>query len=137
MSAQNDTGQLSLLRTLMWIQFLAFLVYGITFFFMPDFTLRVLFGFSPNQLPPSAWVRVAGASFLGIAFIEFLVIQYLADRLDLVWPYVAIPALLLIAFIWERIVGTYVGSELFFWVSIVVTAFFFLSVGWARMRIKG
>jgi hypothetical protein len=35
----------------------------------------------------------------------------------------------MVAFIWDRVAGTYEGSRLFFWVSIAVTGFFFAVVG--------
>ena len=124
----------SLLSTLMKIQMITFLIYGVTFFLLPAWTLRTIFAF--DQLPPINWPRGIGAIFLAITLGEYLFLRRLSERLDEVWFFVAVPGLLLLSFIWDRIAGTYQGSELFYWVSIAVTAFFFMTVGGARLRIK-
>jgi len=124
----------SILSTLMKIQMITFLVYGLAFFVLPAWTLRTIFAF--DQLPPINWPRGIGAIFLAITLGEYFCLRSLSERLEEVWFFVAVPGLLLLSFIWDRIAGTYQGSELFYWVSITVTAFFFLTVGGARLRIK-
>jgi len=124
----------SLLSTLMKIQMITFLVYGVTFFLLPAWTLRTIFAF--DQLPPITWPRAIGALFLAITLAEYLSLRRLSERLDEAWFFVAVPGLLLLGFIWDQVAGTYQGSELFYWVSVAVTAFFFVAVGGARLRLK-
>jgi hypothetical protein len=119
-----------MLTTIMRIQSLVFAVYGVTFFLVPDFTLDTIFGWETMSLFP----RVIGAVFIGVAWLEWNVTNRIAEHRDLVWPFVAIPTLILIAFIWEQAADTYEGSDLFFWVSVAITAFFALGVSLAAMR---
>jgi hypothetical protein len=119
-----------MLTTLMRIQSFVFAVYGVTFFLIPDFTMDTIFGWETMSLFP----RTVGAIFLGVAWLGWKVADRLAERRDLVWPFVAIPTLILAAFIWEQAAGTYEGSDLFFWVSVAVTVFFAITVGWAATR---
>ncbi len=119
-----------MLTTIMRIQSFVFALYGVTFFLVPDFTLDTIFGWETMSLFP----RAIGATFIGVAWLEWNVAGRLAERRDLVWPFVAIPVLILIAFIWEQAAGTYEGSDLFFWVSVAVTAFFSVAVSLAAMR---
>jgi hypothetical protein len=132
-SSQQTQG-VPLLSTLMKIQMIAFLIYGVTFFFIPAWTLQAIFAF--DQLPPLTWPRAIGGMFLAIAFAEYLCDRRLSERLDLAWFFATIPGFLLVAFIWDRVAGTYGGSELFYWVTIAVTAFFFIAVGGSRLRVK-
>lgn len=132
-SSQQTQG-VPLLSTLMKIQMIAFLIYGVTFFLIPAWTLQTIFAF--DQLPPLTWPRAIGGVFLAIALAEYLCDRRLSKRLDLAWFFAAIPGLLLVAFVWDRVAGTYEGSELFYWVSIAVTAFFFIAVGGSRLRVK-
>jgi hypothetical protein len=123
-----------LLSTLMKIQMITFLIYGLAFFFIPNWTLQIIFAF--DQLPPPTWPRAIGGIFLAIVLAEYLCDRRLSERLDLVWFFVAIPGFLLVAFIWDGAAGTYEGSDLFYWVSVAVVAFFFVAVGGSRLRVK-
>jgi hypothetical protein len=118
----------------MKIQMIALLIYGVTFFFIPAWTLQTIFAF--DQLPPITWPRAIGGMFLAIALAEYLCDRRLSERLDLAWFFTAVPGFLLLAFIWDRVAGTYEGSELFFWVSVAVVAFFFVAIGGSRLRVK-
>ncbi len=119
-----------MLTTIMRVQSFAFALYGVTFFFVPDFTLDTIFGWETMSLFP----RVLGAVWIAIAWLEWAVTSRAAQGGDLVWPFVAIPALILIALIWEQVAGTYQGTDLFFWVSVIVTGFFTVAVSWAAVR---
>jgi hypothetical protein len=132
-SSQQPQG-LSVLSTLMKIQMIVFLIYGVTFFIIPAWTLKTIFLF--DKLPPLTWPRAIGGIFLSIALAEHLCVCRLSERLDLAWVFAAIPGFLLASFVWDRVAGAYVGSELFFWVSIAVTLFFCVAVGWTRIRVK-
>lgn len=119
-----------MLATIMRLQSLVFAVYGVTFFLLPDFTLDTIFGWETMSLFP----RAVGAAFIGLAWLEWNVTNRISERGDLVWPYVAVPTLILIGFIWEQAAGTYEGSDLFFWVTVAVTAIFALGVSSAAIR---
>ncbi len=67
--------------------------------------------------------------------MEWRIIERLEERLDLVWPYAAIPFGIFAALLWERIAGTYTGSDLFWRVSVLVTGGFGLAVGGARLTV--
>lgn len=134
-SDSNQQAQgVPLLSILMKIQIIVFLIYGVTFFFIPAWTLQTIFAF--DQLPPLTWPRVIGGLFLAIALAEYLCDRRLSDRLDLAWFFATIPGFILVAFIWDRVAGTYQGSELFYWVSIAVTVIFFVAIGGSRLKVK-
>jgi hypothetical protein len=113
-----------MLLTIMRLQIAAFAIYGIGFFFIPDFTLDTVFGWDTA----TSFARGLGAAFLVLAWIEYNVTTRLADRMDLVWPFAVLPALLLVGFLWEKAADTYDGTDLFFWVTVVVTVFFSVTV---------
>jgi hypothetical protein len=113
-----------MLLTIMRLQIVAFAIYGIGFFFIPDFTLDTVFGWDTT----TSLARGLGAAFLVLAWIEYNITAKLADRMDLVWPFAVLPALLLIGFLWEKAADTYDGTDLFFWVTVVVTVFFSAAV---------
>ena len=134
-STNNTNSQeTALLAVLMKLQMFTSLIYGVAFFVLPAWTLQTIFSF--DQLPPITWPRGIGATFLAIALSEYLCLRHLSERLDEVWYFVAFPGLLMLGLIWDRLAGTYQGSELFYWVSIAVTAFFFVAVGISRYRVK-
>lgn len=114
----------------MRIQAVVFFAYGASFLLIPDFALGTLFSYDLESL----WPRAVGAVFLGVTWLEWNVAASLESRLDLVWSFALIPGLLLVVFLWERAAGTYPGSELFWWVSLVVTVVFFVAVLAARPR---
>ena len=119
-----------MLTTILRLQSFVFAVYGVAFFLVPDFTMDTIFGWETMTLFP----RAIGATFIGIAWLEWIGTDRIAEDKSLVWPFAAIPTLILAAFIWEQAAGTYEGSDLFFWVSVAVTAFFAITVGWAAIR---
>ncbi len=134
-SARSEQAQsMSLLSTLMKVQIVAFLIYGVTFFFLPTWTLENIFAF--DQLPPVVWLRMLGALFLAVTLAEYLCVGRLSERLDMVWVFAAIPGLILVGLIWDRVAGIYEGSELFYWVSIAVTVFFFTAIGGSRLKVR-
>ena len=134
-STNNANSQeTALLAVLLKLQMFTSLIYGVAFFVLPVWTLQTIFAF--DQLPPITWPRGIGATFLAIALSEYLCLRHLSERLDEVWYFVAFPGLLMLGLIWDGLAGTYQGSELFYWVSIAVTAFFLLAIGISRFRVK-
>lgn len=119
-----------MLTTVLRIQSFVFAVYGLAFFLLPEFTMDTVFGWEVMTLFP----RAVGATFIGIAWFEWVGAARIAEDRTLVWPFVGLPALIFAAFVWERAAGTYEGSDLFFWVSIAVTVVFTVAVGMAAVR---
>jgi hypothetical protein len=132
-SSQQAQG-ISVLSILMKIQIFALLIYGFTFFFIPAWTLQTIFAF--DKLPPLIWPRGIGGLFFANALAEYLCNRRLSERLDLVWFFSIFPGFLVLAFIWDRVAGSYQGTEVFFWVSIAVAGFFFLAIGGSRVKVK-
>ncbi|MFV1970245.1 MAG: hypothetical protein ACC683_04465 [Acidimicrobiia bacterium] len=120
-----------MLLTIMRLQIAASAIYGISFFFVPDFTLDTIFGWETT----TGFVRAVGAAFIVLAWIEFNVTKRLSERLDLVWPFAALPTLLLAGFLWEKLADTYDGSDLFFWVTVVVTLFFAIGISASARKV--
>lgn len=114
------------------IQAVVFVAYGVSFLLAPDFTLDTIFGWEGAE---TIFVRGVGATFLALGWLGWLVASRLDSRLDMVWPLVLAPALLLGVFVGQRIAGNYAGSDLFYWVSIAVTAFFTATVGGSRIAV--
>jgi len=116
------------LAMFMRFQTFAFLAYAIGWFLLPDFVNDTVFGWDTETF----WPRLMGAGFFAIAWGEWKVIERLPERMDLVWMFVGIPLGLLVALLWERLADSYTGSELFWWVSVAVTAVF--GIGLAVLR---
>lgn len=112
----------------MKVQMITFAAYAIGWFFIPNFINDTILGWETDTF----WPRLMGGAFFGVALAEWLVIQRLRDRMDLVWPFVWIPLGILLALLWERIAGDYTGSDRFWWVSVVVTGVFGIGLGWLR-----
>ena len=126
---------IALLSTMMKIQAIVFLIYGLLLFLIPAWTLQSIFGF--EKLPPLIYLRVTGGVFLAIVLAEYLCFQRLLERLDLTWFFVAAPGFMLVAFIWEGVAGTYEGTRFFYWSSIFGTLFFTVVIWLSRIKVKG
>ncbi len=114
------------------IQAIVFVAYGVSFLLAPDFTLDTIFGWADAE---TFFGRFVGATFLALGWLGWLVASRLDSRLDMVWPLVLAPVLLLAVFVGQRVAGNYAGSELFYWVSISVTVFFTATVGGSRIAL--
>lgn len=125
----TGTNRLSLLLK---VQIIAFLAYGIGWFLVPQFALGTIFGF--EEIPDLFHVRTVGAAFLGLTYLEIQIDRKLADRLDLVWGFVIVPALIFVALLLQY--NDMKDHMLFFWVSAAVTVFFSVGVGFFRMQIN-
>lgn len=112
------------------VQSIAFAIYGVTFFLLPEFTLDTIFQWDN---PDTFWPRGIGAIFLALAWIEWNVVDRVADLMTAAWGFVAVPAGLFVAFVWERAADNYDGSDFFFWSSIAVTVVFAVWVGGTRV----
>ena len=112
------------------VQSIAAAVYGVTFFLIPEFTLDTIFGWED---PDTFFPRGIGAMFLAIAWLEWNLIDRVADLMTAVWGFVVLPAGLFVAFVWERAADNYDGSDFFYWSSIAITVVFALWVGGTRV----
>jgi hypothetical protein len=115
------------------IQAIVFVAYGLSFLLAPDFTLDTIFGWEGTE---TFFARMAGATFLALGWIDWLVASRLESRLDMVWPLVLVPALLLAVLVGQRVAGNYDGTEFFYWSSIAVTVFFTAAVGGSRLAVE-
>jgi len=113
------------LRAAMRLQVVIFAIYGLSFFFIPDFVIGTIFNWDTS----SFWARAIGGLFIAIAWLEWNIAAKLDDRRDLVWPFALIPALLLVGVVWEKVADTYEGSDAYFAMVVVVTAFFTILIG--------
>lgn len=120
------------LAVIIRIQSIALVIYGVTFTFLPDFTTDTLFGWEGVDL---TWVRSSGIAFLILGWAAWLVASRLEGRLDLVWPLVILPGGYLVAFLAERATDVYQGTDSFWWTNLVVVAFFFVALLWARLTV--
>lgn len=111
-------------------QAIAFGLFGVILFFVPDF-YNELFSWEGAD---SVLGRLVGAAFLGVAWIEWLV----ADdaRSSIAWPFAAIPALFVVAFVWENAAGTYDGTDAWLWTNLAISAAFALLVGVAAVTAR-
>lgn len=125
-----DNKKLKNLTTLLQIQMVTLLVYGLTFFLVPEWTLGTIF--SVADQPPPVWPRVIGGLFLAVTYFEYLLLKDVEGHLEMVWVLFLVPFLLLLAFLWEWGAGGNMGSDLFLYVSLGVTGFFTLGVGILR-----
>ena len=118
------------LALILRIQGMVFALYALAFLLFPNFTLDTVFGWEGVDL---LWPRAVGAAFAALAWIAGQVAAKVESRLDLVWPLVAVPALLIVVFVWSKAADAYQGTDAWWWTSIVVTVFFTAAVGWFRL----
>ncbi len=121
---------MSRLAVVLRIQGLVIGVYAAAFLLFPDFALDTVFGWADVDL---VWPRAVGSCFAALAWIDWLVAAKVESRLDLVWPLVAVPALLTVLFVWSKAADAYQGTDAFWWTSIIVTVGFTAAVGWFRL----
>ena len=67
---------MDILRGVMRLQAIAFAIYGLTFFFIPDFTLGTIFDWDTT----SFWARAVGAIFIPLAWLEWNIAARLEER---------------------------------------------------------
>ena len=118
----------------MRVQSIAAAIYGVTFFLIPGFMLETVFQWDDAD---TFWPRIAGGMFIALAWVEWNVLDRVADLLTAVWGFVALPTTILIALVWERAADNYDGSEFFYWSSIAITVVFALWVGGTRAMVAG
>lgn len=121
---------MSRLAMILRIQGVVFAAYAAAFLLIPNFTLDTIFGWEGVDL---LWPRAIGVTFAALGWLDFQVAAEVESRLDLVWPLVSVPVLLLVVFVWAMAADTYQGTDAFLWTSLVVTAFFAVTVGWFRV----
>jgi hypothetical protein len=117
------------LESFMKVQLIVFALYALGWFFIPGVVNDTILGWDSGTF----WPRMIGGAFFGVVYLEWRVIQRLHNRLDLVWAFVMIPLGFLAALLIERATGGYTGNNLFWWVSVVVTAFFGFGLAAVRM----
>ncbi len=117
----------------MRFQAIAAAIYGLSYFFIPDFVIGTLFDWDTS----SAWTRSVGGLLIAIAWLEWNITAKLEQRRDLVWPFVLVPASLLAGTVWEKVADTYDGSDAYFAMVVAVTLFFTILIGgaaWYALR---
>ncbi len=114
------------------IQAAASFAYGVSFMLAPDFTLDTMFGWEGAE---TDFARMVGVLFLSIGWFGVLVARRIGTRLDMVWPLVLVPTLLLAVLLALQIAGNYASTDRFYWSSLVVTVFFAVAVGGSRLAI--
>ncbi len=120
------------LRGVMKLQAVVFFAYGASFLLIPDFALDTLFGYATD----SFWPRALGAAFLGITWLEWIIADRIESNLDLVGPFMLIPGVYVVVFIWERAAGSYPGTDAFWWISFAVSAIFLVVVAATRFGVR-
>ena len=124
------------LTMIMKVQSLAFAVYGLALFLVPEFLLDTMFGWESPEL---FWPRAAGVPLIGIALLEWHIAR-LDSRSGLVWPFVVTPGLYVVGFLWSFFADELAaadGYKAFFWVSFGISAFFLALMAWARATADG
>lgn len=99
------------------IQMVAMLSFAVGWTFAPGFVNETFFDWDTG----SFWPRVLGASYFALAWGAWTTAEHLKERMDLVWMFAAFPISYVVAMVWERVDGTYPGSELFFWLCGAIT----------------
>lgn len=117
---------MSALSIITRIQALAFAAYGIAFYLAPDPINDAVFGWAETE---SIFGRVIGASFLGIAWLEWRLSPWMADNPSWAYPFALIPLLFAIAFVWDRAADTFTGPDSWWWPNFIVSVVFTLLVG--------
>jgi hypothetical protein len=117
------------LKGFLRIQAGIYLAFAIGWFFAPAFVNDSMLGWDTETFFP----RVMGGGFFGLAWGAWKTAEKLAERMDLVWMFAAVPLGYFAAMVWEGISGDYSGSGLFWWVCGAITAISGLGVLMLRM----
>lgn len=111
-------------------QAIVFALFGIVLFLIPDF-YNELYGWEGAD---TVLGRIIGATFLGVAWIEWRVAD--GAGASTAWPFVLIPTLFVVGFLWEFFAETYQGTDAWLWTHLGISAFFALLVGGTAMMAR-
>lgn len=114
------------------LQTAAFLLFGVALLVIPRLFLEGIY--QVDDAGDVGWIRLFGAILLGVGVMEWQLIANLATVGELVPAFIAVPALLTLAFIWVMIEGTTAFNDFFAWSSLGITTFFTLGHVWLRQR---
>lgn len=109
-------------RQFLTVQCVAFFLFGAGFLFAPTLLLESIY-----QVPDAGdvgWVRMLGASLIGVGAIELKALTDLHRFTPLMSTFAVAPALLTVALLWSMLSGTEVYNGFFAWSSLAVTVFF-------------
>ena len=112
------------------LEALAFSLYGLAFFLIPDVINGDLFGWEGTT---GLFARIIGAAYIGLALIGWRLTGLGEVDPTVVWGFALVPIGVMIAFIWERAAGTYNGPDFYFWFNLGVTVLFVVLVGGAAI----
>ena len=115
-------------RQFLQLQMAAFLFFGLALGAVPGPFLEGVYGM--DDAGDTAWVRCFGATLLGIAYMEWTLIQNLGNNLAMARSFIGVPLLLTIVFVFTLIDGTDVYNDFFNISSLAITSFYTLGHVW-------
>ncbi|MDH3293591.1 MAG: hypothetical protein OER95_04635 [Acidimicrobiia bacterium] len=104
------------------VQFAAFVLFGLAFMLIPTPVLEGIY--QVDDAGDTAWVRLLGATLLGVGYLEWLVLSNLDGNIAIARAFVGVPLLLTLVLIYTLIAGTDVYNAFFNWSSAAITTFF-------------
>lgn len=112
------------------LQCAAFFAFGLGFLLIPVLLLEGIY--QVDDVGEVGWIRLLGAALIGVGAMEAALVQDLDRYRPLASSFIAVPALLSVAFIWILIEGTELFNAFFGWSSLGVTLLFTLGHLWFR-----
>jgi len=111
-------------RQFLVLQCAAFVFFGLALMLVPGPFLEGVY--QMDGAGDVGWIRLFGATLLGVGAMEWAMIQELERYSGLAPAFIAVPALLTVAILWVLIQGTEVFNAFFGWSSLGITTFFTL-----------
>jgi hypothetical protein len=108
----------------------AFVFFGLALGIVPGAFLEGVYRM--DDAGDTGWVRLFGATLLGVGYMEIVLIQNLRNNLELARAWIAVPLLLTVAFAYTAIAGVDVFNDAFNLSSLAITTFFTLGHLWFR-----
>ena len=115
-------------RRFLQLQCAAFVLFGLALMLVPGPFLEGVYRM--DDAGDVAWVRLLGATLLGVGYLEWVVLSNLDGNVAIARAFVGVPLLLTAALIYVLVDGTDVFNAFFGWSSLAITGFFTLGHLW-------
>ena len=113
------------LRTVMSIQAVVLLIYGLPMLLVPSYWTTLT---QQAPLPENYTLRAIGIAFVILSYLEFKIAGRLEQYRSLALAYAALPALLCVTIVLQALKRGCVGASWYWWVNGVITAVFAIAV---------
>ncbi|HEU4370315.1 MAG TPA: hypothetical protein VFV05_18995 [Methylomirabilota bacterium] len=119
------------LKTVMRVQAIVLLAYGLPYFLAPGWALAVT---QQPAVPENYILRSLGIAFIVLAGLELKIVGDLAGHRDLSLAYAVLPAAYCVTILLQLLTTGFNGAAWFWWLNVLVTGGFAVALFVARRQ---